>query len=330
MRTFALVYNLSCRSGPHSKRIGLLQQAFQAQGVQLRTFLTSASGCASAVIRTAGQSGCEAALAAGGDGTFNDLLQAAIVTGSKLPLGVVPIGSGNVLAQELGIPVAAARVANALAAATSKEIAVGRLSSSLPDGNTVSRYFTVAAGIGADARVICGVNPAWKARIGIGAYYVEAARQLLFTFETLPSFRVDFTDANCSACRSEVVSQLIAERVGYFGQCLAAQNGRPSLLAERFRLLLFKTKHRLPYLRYGAQMLANRFGWQRQRDIGGIEVAYARSVRCLPEPDKEVAPGVLAEVDGEMVGGLPAELTIVPNAFRLLVPIGRYQPPTTI
>jgi diacylglycerol kinase (ATP) len=298
--------------------------------VHLRTFFTSAPGCASAVIRTAEHSGCEAALAAGGDGTFNDLLQAAIATGSKLPLGVVPIGSGNVLAQELGMPVTAAGMARGLAAATSKVIAAGRLSSTLPGRNTTSRYFTVAAGIGADARVICGVNAAWKARIGIGAYYLEAARQLLFSSEKLPSFRVEFADANSGAWRSEVVSQLIAERVGYFGRCLRAPNGSNPLLTESFRLLLFKTKLRLPYLRYGAQMLASRLGLQRQRDIRGIEIAYARSVRCLPDPDNERAPGVLAEVDGEMVGGLPAELRIVPNAFCLLLPMRRNQPPTNI
>jgi hypothetical protein len=60
---------------------------------------------------------------------------------------------------------------------------------------------------------------------------------------------------------------------------------RTFALDYNVRLLLFKTKHRLPYLRYGVQMLANRLGLQRQREVGGIEIAYARSVRCLPDPE---------------------------------------------
>jgi diacylglycerol kinase family enzyme len=256
-------------------------------------------------------------LAAGGDGTFNDLLQATMLPAERLPIGIVPFGSGNVLAQELGVAGDAGQMAEHLVRATPTRIPVGLLCSRA--GNeTVRRYFTVAAGIGADARVICGVNPEWKRQYGIKAYYAEASRQLLFSRDPLPLFRVRFTDCQTGEERDETVSQVIVERVGYFSSPLVRRNGASGLISELFRLVLFKTQRRATYLRYGLQLLARRLDAPPSA-IDHVEVAHATSLTC------EALPGVagqdvLTEVDGEMVGGLPAELTLIPRAIRLLVP----------
>ena len=319
MRTFALLYNLSCGTSLRAQtRLQRLRHAFRARGVELRPYFTTTPRCASAVVRAAIATGCEAVLAAGGDGTLNGLLQAAMRHPDSLPIGIVPFGSGNVLSHDIGLSGDVARIAQKLAGAAPARVPVGMLSSRLPNGATVSRYFTVAAGIGADARVICGVNLAWKKRFGIGAYYAEATRQLLFSSAPLPFFRVHFTDVQSGERRQETVSQVIVERVGYFSSPLIAKNGTSPLMSHAFRLILFKTQNRATYIRYGLQLLARRFNgasWP----IGNVEVVQATSAICEPLPGA-IGTDVLAEVDGEPVGGLPAEVRLIPQGIRLLLP----------
>jgi diacylglycerol kinase (ATP) len=319
MRSFALLYNLSCGTSLRAQtRLEHLRQAFRARGVELRPYFTSTPRCASAVVSAAIAADCEAVLAAGGDGTLNELLQATMRHPDSLPIGIVPFGSGNVFSHDIGLSDDVGRIAQELAGSTPTKVPVGMLSSRLPDGATVSRYFTVAAGIGADARVICGVNPAWKKRFGIGAYYAEATRQLLFSSVPLPFFRVYFTDVQSGEHRQETVSQVIVERVGYFSGPLIAKNGTGPLTSHVFRLILFKTRNRATYIRYGLQLLARRFNGT-SRPIGNVEVVQATSAICEPLPGTAGAD-VLTEVDGEPVGGLPAEVTLIPLGIRLLLP----------
>lgn len=319
MRSFALLYNLSCGTSLRAQtRLEYLRQAFRARGVELRPYFTSTPRCVSAVVSAAIAADCEAVLAAGGDGTLNELLQATMRHPDSLPIGIVPFGSGNVLSHDIGLSGGVGRIAQELARSTPTKVPVGLLSSRLPDGATVSRYFTVAAGIGADARVICGVNPAWKKRFGIGAYYAEATRQLVFPSAALPFFLVSFTDVQSGERRQEPVSQVIVERVGYFSGPLIATNGPVPLASQVFRLILFKTQNRATYIRYGLQLLARRFNGV-SRPISNVEVAQATSAICEPLPGT-TGTDVLTEVDGEPVGGLPAEVTLVPQGIRLLLP----------
>jgi diacylglycerol kinase family enzyme len=319
MRTFALLYNLSCGTSLRAQtRLQRLRHAFRARGVELRPYCTTTPLCASAVVRAAIASDCEAVLAAGGDGTFNELLQAAMRHPDSLPIGIVPFGSGNVLSHDIGLSGDVARIAEKLVGAAPTKVPVGLLTSRVTKGATVRRFFAVAAGIGADARVICGVNPAWKKRFGIGAYYAEATRQLLFSSAPLPFFRVHFTDVQSGERREETVSQVIVERVGYFSSPLIERNGASPLLSHVFRLILFKTQNRATYIRYGLHLLARRFSgasWP----ISTVEVVQATSAICESLPGTS-GTDVLTEVDGEPVGGLPAELTLIRQGIRLLLP----------
>jgi diacylglycerol kinase family enzyme len=89
-------------------------------------------------------------------------------------------------------------------------------------------------------------------------------------------------------------------------------------MSPAFRLILFKTQSRATYVRYGLQLLACRFN-RAPSPIGNVEVVPATSVQCAPLPGT-AATDALTEVDGEPVGGLPAELTLIPQAIRLLMP----------
>ncbi len=290
MRTFALLYNLSCGTGQRAQaRLQRLRHAFRARGVELRPFCTSTPLSTPAVMSAASAGDCEALVAAGGDGTFNELLQAAMRQPNGLPIGIAPFGSGNVLSHDLGIGGDAAWIAQTLVGATATEVPVGMMTSRLGDGRRVTRYFAVAAGIGADARVICGVNLAWKKRLGIGAYYAEATRHLLFSPAALPLFGVRFTDLRSGEPRQETVSQVIVERVGYFSAPLIEKNGCAALRSPAFRLILFKTQQRATYLRYGLQLLASRLHCRATGDrrsgggasgVGSLRIPAGERRRC--------------------------------------------------
>lgn len=315
MRTIGLVVNIGNGYGRRKERkLDELQRALRELGVCVHAFRTGAPGLADSVLTAARVANCEALLTAGGDGTFNDLLQAVAEDAAGISIGVLPFGSGNILAQELGTSRDMKSLAADLLGAKPRLVTVGRMTAQDRNG-TVTRYFGVAAGIGADARVICAINPEHKARIGIAAYYIEATRQLLFSRTAFPEFTVEFTDSHTGRKRSEKVTQAIVERVTYFGRCLAGRNGH-GLGQGGFRLVLFKTVRRSAFLAYGALMVASRFAG-RPFPLRDVEIAHAREIVFVPS-DSSPAP-VLAEVDGEAVGQLPAKIELASQPIRLLV-----------
>jgi diacylglycerol kinase family enzyme len=316
MRTLGLLVNVgNGYSGSKERKLRAFEAALRERGVETHIFRTATPGIAKPVLQAVGVRRCQALLAVGGDGTFNDLLQAAVATRSEVALGVVPFGSGNLLAQELGARGDIRQLAAAILAAAPSPVALGRMTAQSATGHAV-RYFTVAAGVGADARVICGINPRFKQRFGIAAYYVESARQLLFDPEPLPEFYVAFNDSATGQGRCERVTQVVVERVSYFGRCLAGRNGH-GLRSEGFRLVLFKTDRRSAFLAYGARLLASRFS-PAARPLRDVEIAHAREI-TFTSANRSPSP-VFVEVDGEPIGQLPASIEVVPDAVRILFP----------
>ncbi len=315
MRRFGILVNIANGFGNRKeRRLRAFEDELRKHGAETRIFRTSKSGVAGGALQAARLAGCDALLAAGGDGTFNDLLQASMAAGSDLPLAVLPFGSGNILAQELHKG-SDRDIASQLLTAQPRPVAIGKMTSET-SGGTVIRYFAVAAGVGADARVICGINPRHKIRFGIAAYYVESARQLLFDRNPLPEFQVRFSDSDSGQIREEQVTQVVVERVSYFGRCLAGRNGH-GLLSEAFRLVLFKTNRRSAFLAYGARLVEARFSTA-AHPVRDVEIAHAREVTFM-NADRSPAP-VLTEVDGEPVGQLPAHIELVHSGVRMMIP----------
>lgn len=116
--------------------------------------------------RDAVQSGAERVIAAGGDGTVRAVLQS--VAGSATELAVVPLGTGNLLASNLGLPTGLDAAPAALGSSTRR----------LDVATVNDETFAVMAGIGFDAEMIRDANSAVKDRLGSVAYVISAARHL--------------------------------------------------------------------------------------------------------------------------------------------------------
>jgi YegS/Rv2252/BmrU family lipid kinase len=311
MHKAALIYN-PVSGQPNVRREAQIAAALaelRRGGVAADAIMTRAPGSAGEQARKAVSQGCDAVLACGGDGTVNEILQGMINT--EAAIGVVPLGTANALALDLGLPAAADKAARMLLDAKPVRIAVGRISYSRRDGQASSRYFTVAAGIGPDAHLMYHLNAQLKRRYGYPVYIIEALR--VWATHKYPFFDVELcTD---SGNRRERVSQVLAVRIADFGRMLRRLAPGAALRHNHLRLVLFKTRSRLQYLRYMSAVL---FGIEPR--IREIEVLDAATIECrLPSGTD---PRTYVEADGELLGTLPAKLEIVPNAVNLLMPPG--------
>ncbi len=269
--------------------------------------------------------GFDSLIACGGDGTVHEVLQGIVAGGGKASLGVIPLGCGNLLAKELGMPLHPEAASRALLSAVPRQVPVGVLESAGPDsacGQIRRLHWIVAAGIGADARVICRLNPRLKAWFGIWAYYAESTRQLLFG-DALQPFVAEFKQND--AWRREVVTQVVAQRVTYFGRRLGGLAQRAGLRNPQLELILFKTRKRSSYLRFGAGLLGgsgNGTNSQRPPElrIPGVELVSCSEVICRALEGQRQAD-VLTEADGELAGWLPARLGITSQTVPLLHPL---------
>jgi diacylglycerol kinase (ATP) len=306
-------------------------QAARAAGYETTASETRSAKDAAEQARAAVASGCDAIFACGGDGTVHDLLQG--MAHSQVPLAIIPQGTANALAHDLGIPRDPARAARAALNGTPRRIALGRLTCTGFDGAPVARYFTVAAGIGADAALFHQLGSEFKSRFGMAAYVAKALHLWLtmkmpfFEVETAVEIKNEAKNETTSAApgnpRTAQVTELLAVRISDFGNVLRRLAPGAALDREQLRLVQFQTSSRLRYLAY---VLRGLFGLRCQ--VPRIELSDATRVICRPlsvamATGNEAAPAqvfVYVEADGELLGTLPAEITIEPDALTLLAP----------
>lgn len=151
--------------------VSAIETALRARGLTAEFPAIGSVAEASTLLHGALTEGYEMAVIAGGDGTVRLAVNA--LAGTKLPLGIVPLGTGNLLAASLGIPRQPFAAAGRLSHASPTTIDSGLLEE---DG--LHERFAVAAGLGFDARVMAATGSAAKARFGVLAYFATVLRLL--------------------------------------------------------------------------------------------------------------------------------------------------------
>jgi len=314
MRKAALLYNpLSGRR--RGRRLADVEAALSVlrdAGVEASAAPTGAASDTTDQTKQAIAEGCDTVFACGGDGTIHDVLQGLV--GTEVALAIIPLGTANSLAHDLHLPLSPAGAVRATLTAKPRRIAVGRVEYQDFSGNRAQRYFTVIVGIGMDAHLFYTLNPLVKRRLGMAAYCAKATR--LWLTHKMANFVVEIAEEDRS--RRAEVSQLLAVRIGTFGGVLRELAPGASLERNDVRLVLFQTRSRLAYLRY---VLRGLFGtnWK----VPGIELMHSTSVVCRDDASS-TAPGtksrIFVEADGELLGTLPAELSIIRDAVIVLAP----------
>ena len=312
MRNALILYNPSAgrRRRRREADIRSVQTALENSGVKVSASVTGNAERAGEQARQAAASGCDAVIACGGDGTINAVLQGLV--GTKTALGIIPLGTANALAHDLRIPMHPVKAARALLDAEAKRYAVGQVTFQDRNGNPSSRYFTVAVGIGADAHLFYKLDQKLKTNWGMAAYYAKATH-VWFT-HPLERFEAEFRLDN-GEVHTAGVSEVLAVRISQFGGVLRAFAPGASLSRNDMRLVLFKTRSRLRYLQYILRGALDR-GWT----VPGIDLFDAQSARCRIAQNDNPKRRIYVEADGELVGTLPAELSMVADALTMLVP----------
>jgi len=309
MRKALLLYNPS--SGRRQDRrladVEAAVSVLRVAGVEASSAATRADGGTAEQVRDAIAQGCDIIFACGGDGTIHDVLQGLV--GTHAALGIIPLGTANSLAHDLDLPPSPVRAAQSALTAAPRRVAVGRVEYQDFEGKPSSRYFTVATGIGVDAHLFYKLNPRAKRRLGMMAYYVKATR--LWLTHKMEHFAIEIPEA--SQTRRAEVSQLLAVRIQNFGGVLRELAPGASLKRDDLRLVLFHTRSRAAYLGYVLRgLLGTRWS------IPGIELLHSSSVAC--QALAQESSRVLVEADGELLGTLPAKISVVTNGVSLLLP----------
>lgn len=144
-----------------------MRSAFERHGATPSWVETTPADSGAGIAREAATGGAAYVVAAGGDGTVRAVAEGLL--GTDVPLGVIPIGTGNLLARGLGIPLDPEEAVGVVLGGTTRTIDVGFAN---------GRPFVVMAGLGLDARMAAGADRRLKSRLGFFAYVLAVAREL--------------------------------------------------------------------------------------------------------------------------------------------------------
>jgi len=315
MRKAALLYNPD--SGGSKQRQRELHDALSILkngGVEANLCPTNSPDHASQEARRAVESGCDTVFACGGDGTINNIAQ--VLAHTQVALGVLPIGTANALAHDLRLPLNVPAAAKASLNAVPKRIALGQITCLNLVGERESRFFVVAAGIGVDAHLFYKLHSGTKQRLGMAAYYAKAWH-MWFSYP-MTWFRVTYSGPDTDGTKTGEVTELMAVRIKNFGGVVREFAPGASLERNDMRVILCYTGSRLAYLAYVTRCLLG-IVWS----IPGIELAAVTHAMCEytdPTSPSVARRKIYVEADGELIGSLPAEIKIVPEALTLLTP----------
>ena len=311
MRT-CVIFNPAAK-GDKARRFRVQLDAIATQATLKKT---AVAGDARRLTAEAIAEGCDTVIAAGGDGTVNEVLNGIGDANAfdHVRLGVLPLGTVNVFALELGIPFKPARAWDLIVRGRYTRIDLGWVEFS-EGGKPQRRYFMQLAGAGLDARAIELVDWQHKKRVGPLAYVIAGWKALREPQPKItvrsPAFRYsrDGDDAGQLNPERQATGELVLVGNGkYYGgrmKIFPAAKMRGGLLD----ICVFPRVSKFSVL--GNALYAALF---RRLPEGGVQRLRA------PEFSVSAEPGAGFELDGEWVGRLPVKFGVEREKLRIIVP----------
>jgi diacylglycerol kinase (ATP) len=263
---------------------------------------TKAAGDARQLAETCDAGRYSVIAVAGGDGTINEVINGLAGRGDDTPaVGIVPLGTANVLAHELGLGFSAAAVARTMVAGRALLVQPGEAVN-----GAGSRCFSLMAGAGFDAKVVAGVSAPLKRRLGRAAYVwrslVEARRYRPVRYEV-----------EIDGVRHEASSVIVTRSRHYAGPYVVAP--KAALGEPMLHVCLFERWGRSHTFRYGLALLRGRLP-----RTAGYRVVTGRSVRVSVLSDAGELREQPVQIDGDNALTLPVSIGLSAGAVRLLQP----------
>jgi diacylglycerol kinase (ATP) len=276
------------------RRFEAVLQRLRARGWRLCVHVTTAPGDAERLAATADRARHDLLLVAGGDGTINEVING--LGDRRPPIAIMPLGTANVLAAELGQAPGADAVARTVAQGVARPVTLG-----IANG----RRFILMAGAGFDAQVVATVNLGIKRRFGKAAYGLSILRQLLVY--GFPSYRVVLDGSPRRAA-----SVLVANAHFYGGRFVAAPAA--GLQTPTFEVGLFERSGRAAAIGYALALF-----------LGFLPRLKSYRVLAARRIEIEGPTGEPVQADGDVIARLPVRIELLPAAVELVFPPGRDQ-----
>lgn len=288
-----IIFNPIAGAG-RQRRLARALAELRARGVSPELVETRARGDAERIARDATRGPKRAVVAAGGDGTIAEV--AAGLAGSTMPLGLLPLGTANVLAQELGVPLRPEAAAATLVEGLPRLLhpALARFG----DGREV--LFVQMLGAGFDAEVVARLDPGLKRRLGRLSYVLQSIREL-------PRYRFPPITVTADGTAHQAASVIVTKGRLYAGRYRVAPNADPT--RPGFQIVLFQHGGAASAALAGAALPLGLVP-----HLPGVLILPAHQVTLTSD-----AP-VPAQADGDAVGELPVTIVDAPSALRILLP----------
>jgi diacylglycerol kinase (ATP) len=287
-RRILIIYNPA--AGPfRMRRLGAVITALKGLA-EITMVETRFPGHAVEIAREIDPRNFDVIAAAGGDGTVNEIINGL---GTKdVAVGVIPLGTANVLAIEIGMTGNATTIAQTLGFGPIRPIRVGRVN---------GQRFIMMAGAGFDAEVVNGVSPRLKRAFGPMAYVLQVVRR---GFDRSPPG----LDVEVGGKSYRTASVVVCNGRHYGGPFVAAPEA--TLADDRLHIVLLKTAGPLAVAKYGVSLLLGML--PRLRDV---EIVAAQRLTISGREGRPI------QADGDIVASLPAVIEIDPDPVRLIHPV---------
>ena len=291
-RRLMVIHNPHASGGGYRRDLPLILDALRGLGYEVEERETEAVGHATALSREAAGEGFNVVCAIGGDGTVNEVLNGLV--GSDVPLAIIPTGTVNVLAMELGIPLDPPDAVRLLEAGNITSIDLGLAN---------DRYFGLMAGVGMDAAVVASPHPTMKRAFKEAAFALQGVAHVIGSND--PRLRVVAEERTVEGYF--VVFGNSPNYAGAFGITPLADM-RDGLLD----VCVLKDKSFFSTATFWSAALLS--AHMKHPKVEYFRTEHA-TVTCLDE-SREVP----VQVDGEAAGRLPLSCGIVPRALLVVVP----------
>jgi YegS/Rv2252/BmrU family lipid kinase len=308
MKDVMIICNPASRGGRTGRGWPEVAAGLRAAGLDFDVAMTTCAGEATELARAAVTEGRSLVVAAGGDGTVNEVangfLQAAGPGSAASRLAVLPTGTGGDFRRTFGLPSDVREAAAVLKGGRTRRIDAGRVTCATPDGGTGVRYFVNIASAGIGAEVMARVSRGRRLING------EITIQLASVAALLRWRHKPMVTVIDGVRREDLAQQVVVANCQYFG---GGMRVAPRALPDDGLLDVVLVGN--------VTALENARGMRKFRDGTYLDednpkVSFARG-RRVEVSSPEV---VRVEADGELPGALPATFEVLPGALDLVVP----------
>ncbi len=291
MRTLIVFNPTAGHAGQLEAELEAAAQVWREQGWVVDLQPTNGPGDGRCLARQAAANGYELVVAAGGDGTINEVVNGLV--GSQTMLATLPLGTMNVWARELGLPLQPRAAAQTMLAWSPRTIDLGRAG---------DRYFLLMAGIGFDAAITANVRPDEKRRFGALAYVVRGIEEVMRIRGTRARILLDGRPI-----KARVLMIVVGNSQLYGG--LIKITHRASIDDGLLDVCVIKGDNGINAIGHLIAILRRRFSLN-------PDISYYRvhTIEVITRPPLPV------QVDGDPIGTTPMRFSVAPAALRALLP----------